>query len=133
MTDFALKDNDIYLNESNDIAIVSDVDDMISAVTSSLKLWLKEYDYDISLGVNYNNILNNPHLTSEIIDYAIRKAILLPNQYLTDLAKSKYGIKTIQSIDYTINTLTRIITINAIILLNNKKTIAVSKIGRAHV
>ena len=86
MTDFALKDNDIYLNESNDIAIVSDVDDMISAVTSSLKLWLKEYDYDISLGVNYNNILNNPHLTSEIIDYAIRKAILLPNQYLTDLA-----------------------------------------------
>ena len=123
MTQFAVDPtNDLYLNESNDLAIVSSEDDLIQTVISSIKLWLKEYEYNTSLGVNYKQMYGNPHLLPEYIDYNLRAAILLVNSFLTPENLANYGIKTINSLDYNLDRNTRIMKVNVEIKLNNNTT-----------
>ena len=123
MTQFAVDaNNDLYLNESNDLAIVSGEDDLIQTVISSIKLWLKEYEYNTSLGVNYKQMYGNPHLLPEYIDYNLRAAILLVNSFLTPENLANYGIKTINSLDYNLDRNTRIMKVNVEIKLNNNTT-----------
>ncbi len=123
MTQFAVDaNNDVYLNESNDLAIVSGEDDLIQTVISSIKLWLKEYEYNTSLGVNYKQMYGNPHLLPEYIDYNLRAAILLVNSFLTPENLANYGIKTINSLDYNLDRNTRIMKVNVEIKLNNNTT-----------
>jgi hypothetical protein len=123
MTQFAVDaNNDLYLNESNDLAIVSGKDDLIQTVISSIKLWLKEYEYNTSLGVNYKQMYGNPHLLPEYIDYNLRAAILLVNSFLTPENLANYGIKTINSLDYNLDRNTRIMKVNVEIKLNNNTT-----------
>ena len=123
MTQFAVDaNNDLYLKENNDLGIVSGKDDLIQTVISSIKLWLKEYEYNTSLGVNYKQMYGNPHLLPEYIDYNLRAAILLVNSFLTPENLANYGIKTINSLDYNLDRNTRIMKVNVQIKLNNNTT-----------
>lgn len=126
MTQFAVdNNNDLYLNESNDLAVITGEFDLIQTITSSLRLWLKEYDYNTSIGVNYKQMYGNPHLLSEYIDYNLRTAILLPNSFLTSTDLANYGVKNINNLDYTLDRNTRIMKVIAEIKLNNNNSITV--------
>ena len=120
MTQFKTdENNDLYLDDSGDLATVDGEYDLIQTISSSLKLWLGEYEYDTTVGVMYNQIYSNPHLLPEFIDYNIKIAIMSPNDFLTADNLALYGVKNINSLDYNLDRSTRVMTVTAEILLNN--------------
>ena len=126
MTGFAVNSyNDLYLNESGNLTSTNCVAEIIQSITSSLLLWLKEYDFDTTLGINYRDLYANPHLNSATLDYYIMKAIMLPNQYLTADNLSVYGVNKINSLNYALDQSNRKININAEIMLNNGQILTI--------
>jgi hypothetical protein len=94
---------DIYLNSSNDLAIVDKANELIQNITSALKLWIGEYQFNINLGIPYLALLSNANLDSNLINYHITNAIENENNYLNATEKKEYGVKNINSIEYSIN------------------------------
>lgn len=120
MTCLTLNDNwDIYLNSSGDLATVDKATELIQNITSALKLWIGEYQFNINLGIPYLALLSNPHLDANLIDYHITNEIENENNYLNDVQKKEYGIKNINNINYTI-TSNRQLKLNVEIQLNNQ-------------
>ena len=120
MTGLALNGNwDIYLNNSGDLATVDKATELIQNITSALKLWIGEYQFNINLGIPYLALLSNPHLDANLINYHITGAIENENNYLNDAQKKKYGVKNINNINYII-TSDRQLRLNVEIQLNNQ-------------
>lgn len=120
MTGVALNGNwDIYLNSSGDLATVDKATELIQNITSALKLWIGEYQFNINLGIPYLALLSNPHLDANLINYHITGAIENENNYLNDAQKKEYGVKNINNINYTI-TSDRQLRLNVEIQLNNQ-------------
>lgn len=123
MTQFKTNENnDLYLDTNNDLAIVSEVLDLVQSVEAAIRLWLKEYEYNTSIGINYKQIYSNPNLLPEVIDYNLTTAIMSVNTFLTTENLKSYGIKKINSLDYKLNRDTRVMQVTAEILLNNNTT-----------
>lgn len=120
MTGLALNGNgDIYLNNSGDLATVDKATELIQNITSALKLWIGEYQFNINLGIPYLALLSNPHLDANLINYHITGAIENENNYLNDAQKKEYGVKNINNINYII-TSDRQLRLNVEIQLNNQ-------------
>jgi hypothetical protein len=119
MTGIALKNGDIYLNDSNDLATVDGANELIQNITSALKFWIGEYQFNINLGIPFLALLSNPNLDSNLINYHITNAIENENNYLNSTQKKEYGVKNINSIEYSIND-NRQLKLNVEIQLNNQ-------------
>lgn len=120
MTGLALNGNgDIYLNNSGDLATVDKATELIQNITSALKLWIGEYQFNINLGIPYLALLSNPHLDANLINYHITGAIENENNYLNDAQKKEYGVKNINNINYII-TSDKQLKLNIEIQLNNQ-------------
>lgn len=120
MTGLALNGNwDIYLNNSGDLATADKATELIQNITSALKLWIGEYQFNINLGIPYLALLSNPHLDANLINYHITGAIENENNYLNDAQKKEYGVKNINNINYII-TSDRQLKLNIEIQLNNQ-------------
>lgn len=119
MTGIAFKNNDIYLNESGDLATVDKANELIQNITSALKFWIGEYRWKTSLGIPYLAILSNPNLDNNLINYHITNAIETQNDYLSIAQRKEYGVKNINNINYTI-TADRQLKLSVEIQLNNQ-------------
>lgn len=120
MTGLALSKNwDIYLNSSGDLAIVDKATELIQNITSALKLWKGEYQFNINLGIPYLALLSNPNLDINLISYHITNAIENENNYLSDIQKKQYGVKNINNIEYSIDS-NRQLKLNVEIELQNQ-------------
>lgn len=119
MTGIALKNGDIYLNNSGDLATVDKANELIQNITSALKFWIGEYRWKTSLGIPYLAILSNPHLDDNLINYHITNAIENQNNYLSITQQKEYGVKNINNINYVITT-DRQLKLNVEIQLNNQ-------------
>lgn len=119
MTGIALKNGDIYLNSSGDLAIVDGANELIQNITSALKFWIGEYRWKTSLGIPYLAILSNPNLDDNLINYHITNAIENQNDYLSVIQQKQYGVKNINNINYTI-TSDRQLKLSVEIQLNNQ-------------
>lgn len=117
--------NDLYLDSGGNLAVVSNVDDLVQSVTNSLWLWIGEHDFNTTIGVPYAGIFGIPNVQESLITLNLSNAILLCNNYLTSAQLTAYGINKITSLNYTINRQSRIISVNANILLNNNNTITI--------
>lgn len=123
MTQFKTNENnDLYLDTNNDLAIISGEFDLVQSIEAAIRLWLKEYEYNTSIGVNYKQIYGNPNLLPEVIDYNLTTAIMSVNTFLTPDNLKNYGIKKINSLDYKLNRDTRVMQVTGEILLNNNTT-----------
>ncbi len=114
--------NDLYVNPSGQLAIVTGAYDTLQSVENALQLWLGEYDYNTSYGIPYKILLANPNSNNPLIEYQIRNAILSINSYLTTSQKAQFGIKSIQSLTYEVDRDLRIFNLSAVILLNGNNT-----------
>lgn len=124
--------NDIYLDESGNLATVTGVDDLQQTITQSLLLWKGEYDFNINIGVPYNLILGNPQIQNSLIRLYLQTVILTCNNYLTPTQLAAYGINTtgsnsgIVSITFDFTQTTRTQQVNIIVLLNNGTQIPIN-------
>lgn len=115
--------NDIYLDETGNLATVAGIDDVEQTSANSIWLNQKEYEYNTTLGIPYKKIFNNVFISKSVIDYYVSNAILLQNQYMSAIDIQTYGIKKVVSISQELNRQTRALNVVAIILLNNGTTI----------
>jgi hypothetical protein len=120
MTGLALNKNwDIYLNSSGDLATIDKATELIQNITSALKLWIGEYQFNINLGIPFLALLSNPHLDANLINYHITNAIENENNYLNATQKKEYGVKNINNIEYFIDS-NRQLKLNVEIELQNQ-------------
>lgn len=117
--------NDLYIDAGGNLVTVSDLEEFIQAIRSSIWLWLGEYNFDTALGVQYSTIFGNPHIPEASITQQLRQAILLADSYLTTDQRAAYGVNSIDSITYVIDRRTRILTANIILVLNNNDTVTI--------
>ena len=63
------EENDIYLDAQGNIAMVDGADAVIQTIQTNIGLWLGEYAFNTSIGVNYPNMLgelpNQPYATDQ--------------------------------------------------------------------
>lgn len=79
---------DSYLDENKNIAIISSVDSVSQTVSNAISLWKKEYQFNITFGIPWLNILGNP----------LNKLLL--NSYIQGAVLSVNYVSKILSIDY---------------------------------
>lgn len=117
---------DLYIDDAGNLGVVSGPDCMSDNIETSCKLWLTEYDYDQSIGVAYLTMLGNPHADSALLNAQYTNAILNPNKYLTQSQYNEFGINSIQSLVFDLDSESRQLQMNATVLLNNNTTLEVS-------
>jgi len=70
-----VKYEDTFLDESGNISFIYDVDSVSQTVKNAISLWLGEYQFDTTLGINWLTVLGQtPNRT--ILTSAIQKAVL---------------------------------------------------------
>lgn len=104
---------DTYLDDEKNIAFIFGVDSVSQTVQNAISLWKGEYQYNITLGIPWLNILGNP-LNKLLINTYIRNAVLNVN-YVTKII----------SIDYIQNNIDR--KVNVIVKYENtQKTVSIA-------
>ncbi len=123
---FAMDDNqDMFIDESGNLGVVSGADCMSDNLQTNCKLWISEYEYDTTIGIPYKTIIGNPHVNSTTLNTQYTNALLLSNKYLTQAQQSAFGINSIQSLTFSEDSKSRELIMNATVLLNNNTTIQV--------
>lgn len=126
--------NDLYLDSQTiiqgvgqgNIATVANIQDLEQTTINNLWLYINEYEFDTSIGISWNAILNNNFVEEGFVTYQISNAILSFNNYLNATQLASYGIKGIDSIIYNLGTNereSRTLTASIEITLNNNQTL----------
>jgi len=118
--------NDIYMLPNGQLAVVDGVYDIAQSIRCAIQLWLGEYDYNTSEGVPYRLLLGIQNVNNNLIDYQLRQAIFSVNKNMTTQQLQIYGVKSIQSVNFTINKFTRLMTVNSVVLIANGQNIEVN-------
>ncbi len=127
MINFALNNtNDIYLDKNNNLAVVNNIDAVAQTIRETLKLWLGEYDFDITLGMPYNSILGNPTIDNSKVTYFLNKNINTINKYISQTDLPTLGIKKVVSVKYNLDKIHRKMNIQITIILNSNTSIEVN-------
>lgn len=93
---------DTFLDSNRNIAIISDVVSVSQTVKNAISLWLREYQFDITLGVPWETILGNT-LNKSLLNNYLKTAILrvahvtqvVSIEYFPDNIKRTLGIRVI--------------------------------------
>jgi hypothetical protein len=107
-------DWDSYLDANGVIAIVTDTEQVRLNVSTALKLWYGEPDFDVTKGVPYNSILGT-NITDDVVRGYLSAAIL-----------GVVGVQEIISMAF-IRDVNRLESVNARIKLINGATIDVNQ------
>lgn len=100
---------DTFLDGNRNIAIISDVLSVSQTVKNAISLWLAEYQFDVTLGPPWGNILGNT-LNKSLLNNYLKTAILkvayvtrvVSIEYFPDNIKRSLGIRiTFLNIDNT--------------------------------
>lgn len=91
---------DIFLDTNGNIAIIRGVLSVSQTVKNAISLWLDEYQFDVTLGVPWQNILGNT-LNKSLLNSYLKIAILkvayvtqvVSIEYFPDNIKRRLGIK----------------------------------------
>lgn len=116
---------DMFIDEAGNLGVVSGADCMADNLKTNCKLWIKEYEYDTTIGIPYLTIIGNPHVNSTTLNTQYTNALLLSNNYLTQAQQSAFGINSIKSLVFSEDNTTRELTMNAEVLLNNNTSIQI--------
>lgn len=98
--------NDIYLDESGNIATNSGNDEIIENCFHAIQLWYTEYGYNTQLGINWLSFLQSNKPAGLQIKQSVTSAILSVN-----------GVNKITS--YNMEVIDRVLLIEVGILLNS--------------
>jgi len=80
---------DIFLDSNKNIAIISGVLSVSQTVKNAISLWLGEYQFDITLGVPWYNVLGVSPLNKSLLNNYLKNAILkVP--YVTQVVSIEY-------------------------------------------
>ena len=126
---FAMSDDntqDWYLDDGGNIALSTGANCMSDNIETSCKLWLREYEYDTTIGIPYLTIFGNPHINNSFLKTQYSRAILSPNDYLTQTQYTQFGISVIDTLDFALNTAIRDLTIKSNVLLNNNSLLGIN-------
>lgn len=118
--------NDIYMLPNGQLAVVDGVYDIAQSIRCAIQLWLGEYDYNTTDGVPYRLLLGIQNVNNNLIDYQLRQAIFSVNKNMTTQQLQIYGVKSIQSVNFTVNKSTRLMTVNSVVLIANGQNIEVN-------
>jgi len=118
--------NDIYMLPNGQLAVVDGVYDIAQSIRCAIQLWLGEYDYNTSEGVPYRLLLGVQNVNNNLIDYQLRHAIFSVNKNMTTQQLQIYSVKSIQSVNFTVSKSTRLMTVNAVVLIANGQNIEVN-------
>lgn len=99
--------NDIYIDNSNQLVTVEGFDCLKQLINNSIWTYLKECDFDTTLGINYNLFLGIKPVNQNIIIQQIKNNILLLNKYMTDEDLKIYKITDLLITNFQLNRLTR--------------------------
>ncbi len=116
---------DMFIDEAGNLGVVSGIDCMSDNLQTSCELWIKEYDYDTTIGVAYLTIKGNPHVNSTTLNTQFTNALLLPNRYLTRAQQKAFGINSVQSLVFNEDNTSRELLMSATVLLNNNTAIQI--------
>lgn len=116
---------DMFMDEAGNLGIVSGIDCMSDNLQTNCKLWIREYDYDTTIGIPFLTIIGNPHVNSTTLNTQFTNALLLSNNYLTQAQQSAFGINSVQSLVFSEDNQTRELIMNAVVLLNNNTAIQI--------
>lgn len=91
---------DTFLDSNKNIAIISDVVSVSQTVKNAISLWIGEYQFDVTLGPPWGNILGNT-LNKSLLNNYLKTAILrvayvtqvVSIEYFPDNIKRSLGIK----------------------------------------
>ena len=72
---------DIYLDQNNNIAMLYGVDSVAQTVSTNLRLWLGEYDFNTKLGMPYKTIMGEQ--LNKLLLYTYVKDIVENVKYVT--------------------------------------------------
>jgi hypothetical protein len=79
---------DTFLDSNRNIAIISDVVSVSQTVKNAISLWLSEYQFNITLGIPWGNILGNTLNKSLLNNYL--KTAILKVAYVTQVVSIEY-------------------------------------------
>lgn len=91
-----VKYEDTYLDDNNQIAIISDVISVSQTVSTAISLWQNEYQFNTTIGIPWGNILGQP-INRNLLNSYIQTAVLAV-AYVTNII----------SINYTFDNLNRV-------------------------
>lgn len=113
--------NDIYVDDSGNIATVSGIEAMQQLVAQSLWLWYGEYDFNTTYGVTYRRLLGQRGVTNSLVQLQINNAIMSINNYIPQQFIPQYGIKKVVIQSYSMNRVSRMLSVTVDIYLNSGK------------
>ncbi len=116
---------DMFIDEAGNLGIVSGINCMSDNLQTNCKLWIREYEYDTTIGIPYKTIIGNPHIGVTILNTQYTNALLLSNNYLTQAQQSKFGINSVQSLTFGGDSQVRELGVDAVVLLNSNTAIQV--------
>jgi hypothetical protein len=116
---------DMFTDAAGNLGIVSGPDCMSDNIETNCKLWATEYAYDTNIGITYGVIIGNPHADITLINTQYNNAILLSNNYLTISQYNAFGINAITSLTFNVDNTTRLMNLDATVLLNNNTALQI--------
>ena len=120
--------NDLYLDSTGNIAMVDGVYDTEQTVTNSIWLWLGENIFDTTIGTDYAGKVFTANPDPYIVEFYLKAAITLINNYLPESAAQSMGIFDVQDYVSVINSETGKLSVSAVIILNSGEAITFNQV-----
>lgn len=102
--------NDWYLDANHQIATKTDAKYMLQNINNAIWLFLNEYEYDLTLGTPYPQLLGNTPIDKTLLVYHLRRNILNINNFIPDANKADLTIKESMVFSFEYNNEHRILT-----------------------
>ena len=107
-------DSDIFLDKNGNIALVFDEAAAIQTISTNVRMWLGEYDFDVTRGVNYPIILGQQE--NRLVIYKELQGAVYKVPYVTAIGNIGYNYQT--NSNAVSDTKLRILTVYLYIKLN---------------
>lgn len=79
---------DTYLDSENNIAFIYSIDSVSQTVKNAISLWKNEYQFDVTLGSPWDNILGKP--SNRLLLNAYIQNAVLNVPYVTNIISIRY-------------------------------------------
>ena len=108
--------------------MVDGVYDTEQTVTNSIWLWLGENIFDTTIGTDYAGKVFTANPDPYIVEFYLKAAITLINNYLPESAAQSMGIFDVQDYVSVINSETGKLSVSAVIILNSGEAITFNQV-----
>ena len=114
--------NDIYVDANGQLVTVTNYDALIQLINNAIWTFLKECDFDNTLGINYYIILGQKTTNQNILIQQLKDNILALNNYMSTDDLLIYKIIDVLIVNLNLNPQTRNLNVNIYITTINNNT-----------